>query len=466
MHAAGLIAAGGIIGLTATATDDVAVARVEFLVNGALVGTISASPYTYNWNSSTAPDGPVSISARAVDSSNNAAVSASVSLTVDNTPPNTSITSGPAALVNTTTASFGLSSSEANSTFACSLDGAAFGTCTSPAAISGLLNGTHNFQVKATDQAGNTDPTPAAWNWTVDTVPPAVTSTNPSNNARNISPLAVITAAFSEAVNPTSLTGSSFFITVKNSNSPLAAAVAYNSATNTASLTPSAALASSTTYTVTVKGGTGGVKDLAGNAMTTDNSWNFTTGSLDLTPPAVSVTSPAGGAKVHGTITLAANASDNVAVASVDFLVNGSVVGTDTSSPYSVTWNSAALPDGAATITARATDTSLNSTTSAGVSFTIDNTPPNTTIASGPTGTVSSTSASFSFSSTESGSTFACSLDGSAFSACSSPAAYSGLTSATHNFQVRATDNAGNTDAPGPVNPDSSTVVRRAWRSR
>src|SRR5688572_1060609 len=64
------------------------------------------------------------------------------------------------------------------------------------------------------------------------------------------------------------------------------------------------------------------------------------TGSADTTPPAVTLTSPAGGSTVSGTITLAANAADNAGgsgVARVEFYFDGSVlVGSDTTSPYSL----------------------------------------------------------------------------------------------------------------------------------
>jgi hypothetical protein len=93
--------------------------------------------------------------------------------------------------------------------------------------------------------------------------------------------------------------------------------------------------------------------------------------SSDTTRPTVSITSPAAGA-VTGTVTLSANASDNVGVASVQFRVNGANVGAaDTSAPYSTTWNTSSLAAGTYSITAVATDTSGNQTTSAAVSVTI-----------------------------------------------------------------------------------------------
>jgi hypothetical protein len=52
-------------------------------------------------------------------------------------------------------------------TFQCSLDNATFSTCTSPATYTGLATGTHSFQVQAVDAAGNVDPTPAVFTWTI-----------------------------------------------------------------------------------------------------------------------------------------------------------------------------------------------------------------------------------------------------------------------------------------------------------
>jgi chitodextrinase len=100
------------------------------------------------------------------------------------------------------------------------------------------------------------------------------------------------------------------------------------------------------------------------------------TSDCDVTPPTVSVTDPAGGATVSGTtVNVAASASDNDAVAGVQFLVDGAPLGAeDTSAPYSVTWNSWNQANGDHTLTARARDASGNTTTSAGVNVTVENT--------------------------------------------------------------------------------------------
>ncbi len=92
-------------------------------------------------------------------------------------------------------------------------------------------------------------------------------------------------------------------------------------------------------------------------------------------PPTVSVSAPAAGATLTGTVTLSANVTADPAATQVEFLVDGSVVGTDTTSPWSISWNSASVSDGSHTITARATN-SCGSTTSAGVAVTTNNAAP------------------------------------------------------------------------------------------
>ena len=87
---------------------------------------------------------------------------------------------------------------------------------------------------------------------------------------------------------------------------------------------------------------------------------------VDQTPPSVSVTSPASGATVSGTVNVTASASDNVGVASVRFFVDGVRLGADdTSAPYTVSWDSTTLGDGSHTVMATAFDAAGNSASSA-----------------------------------------------------------------------------------------------------
>jgi len=135
------------------------------------------NPQTY----SSLVDGAHTFQARAIDPAGNIDPSpASYSWTIDATPPDTTIgPSYPAPLTIATGATFDFSSNEPGSTFQCSLDGVAFSSCSSPKTYSALADGSHTFQVRATDPAGNTDPSPASYTWTIDTTPP-VTSIGPT----------------------------------------------------------------------------------------------------------------------------------------------------------------------------------------------------------------------------------------------------------------------------------------------
>jgi hypothetical protein len=72
----------------------------------------------------------------------------------DTTPPETTIDSGPSGTTTSTSATFAFSSSEAGSTFECSVDGAAFAACASPQDYDRLATRQHTFQLRATDAAG------------------------------------------------------------------------------------------------------------------------------------------------------------------------------------------------------------------------------------------------------------------------------------------------------------------------
>ena len=118
-------------------------------------------------------DGRHSFGVRATDPAGNEGLPTIYQWTVDTVPPTTTITDEPPAVSSSDSASFRFTSSETPSTFACSLDGSVFSTCTTPQVYTGLGDGQHTFEVRATDLAGNTDPTPAAYSWRVATqLPP------------------------------------------------------------------------------------------------------------------------------------------------------------------------------------------------------------------------------------------------------------------------------------------------------
>ncbi|SFK67843.1 extracellular catalytic domain type 1 short-chain-length polyhydroxyalkanoate depolymerase [Lysobacter sp. cf310] len=82
--------------------------------------------------------------------------------------------------------------------------------------------------------------------------------------------------------------------------------------------------------------------------------------NLDGIAPQVALTAPADGANVSGNVALAADASDNVAVDRVEFLLDGNLIASDASTPYTGAWNSASSSDGAHSLQARAYDLAGN----------------------------------------------------------------------------------------------------------
>lgn len=132
-------------------------------------------------------------------------------------------------------------------------------------------------------------------------------------------------------------------------------------------------LAAATTYSYTVS-----AYDAAGNASGQSAPASATTRqAADTTAPSVSITSPAGGAAVTGTVTISAAASDNIGVSRVEFYIDGVLSGSDTSSPYTYAWNTAGI-SGTHTIAARAIDGAGNAGTSPAISVTVNTaaTPP------------------------------------------------------------------------------------------
>lgn len=85
----------------------------------------------------------------------------------DTTPPDTKITSSPPASSSRTLAIFKFTCNEKACTFECQLDRGAWETCTSPKAYKGLTSGRHVFNVRARNQSGSIDPTPASYEWSI-----------------------------------------------------------------------------------------------------------------------------------------------------------------------------------------------------------------------------------------------------------------------------------------------------------
>jgi RNA polymerase sigma factor (sigma-70 family) len=136
-------------------------------------------------------EGDHDFAVRATDRAGNRDPSAAVvEWSVDTKAPKTRIVGGPTGTVRRTTATFALLANEAEVTFECSLDGAAYQACATTVAYVGLPSGEHTFRARATDEAGNVDRTPARRRWRInDSSPPNTTITaHPRVNSTDSSP--------------------------------------------------------------------------------------------------------------------------------------------------------------------------------------------------------------------------------------------------------------------------------------
>jgi chitodextrinase len=212
-----------------------------------------------------------------------------------------------------------------------------------------------------TDILGSLSATAGA-SFLIDTIPPSVSITAPQNG--------VVIAQGSTA----SITASA------TDNDSVVSVDIYIDGTKVTSITNSPY-----TYSWNTSGVSLGTHTI--QAKATDPSGNIGSSSTesvsitDQTPPVVSISSPANGALLKGTNVIAAAASDNTGgsgMSKVEFYVDGVLKGTDTTSPYSYSWDTTTATDGSHSLTAKAYDIAGNSATSSTVSVNIDNTPPTT----------------------------------------------------------------------------------------
>ncbi|MEX2556896.1 MAG: PxKF domain-containing protein [Actinomycetota bacterium] len=281
----------------------------------------------------------------------------------DTTPPDSTITSAPDSPTSSTSAAFTYTSTEAGSTFGCSLDGAAFTSCPAGGkSYSDLAGGSHTFAVRATDAAGNTDASPASHSWTIDLTAPDTTIVTAPPVLTN-SADAAFTYTSSEA-------GSSFDCKIDDGSfeSCPAAGKSYSGLAEGA-------------HSFAVR-----ATDAVGNADASPASYEWT---IDLTPPAVSApdladASDTGLSQVDdvskdATPTFTGTAEDG---SLVELLRDGSVADSTTASGGIWSFTSASLAEGTYAFAARATDAAGNAATSSALDIVVDLTNPAITPAS------------------------------------------------------------------------------------
>jgi hypothetical protein len=378
---------------------------------------------TASWAISPAiADGSYFWEAKATDGAANASAwSTARSVTLDTTPPVSTI--GPTKPANPTNATSGPVAFSANetSTFACSLDGAAFAACTSPVSLSGLADGSHTFRVRATDTVGNVEPAPASYTWQVDTVPPdtSIGPTEPPALSNSTAPSFDLSATEGGSTFECSLDG-----------------------------VPFAACSNPKSYSGLADGNhTFAVRatDPAGNVDLSPASYTWT---IDATPPDTTLGIPL---PSNPTTAISARFSfSSEAGATFACSLDGAAFAACTS-PQSY----GGLGDGSHTFAVKATDVAGNvDPTPASHTWTVDTAAPVTSISVEPGSRTNEHSSQFVFTANEAVTGFDCSVDGAPFAGCSSPFWTPSLADGGHNFSVRAAaDLAGN----------AGTAVSYAW---
>jgi hypothetical protein len=351
--------------------------------------------------------------------------------TPDTDPPDTTIQAGPGdgETISTTSASFDFTSDELGSSFECKLDDGAFEACDPPKVLTDLANGPHTFYVQARDPAGNLELVPASRSFTVDTAP----DTTPPETTILSGPADGSTIAQNSAT---------FSFDSDDPNASFECSLDGEAFSNCSSPRTYSGLADGD-HEFRVQ-----ATDAAANTDLTPATSDFTVDTTlppDTTAPDTTIqTGPADGETItqtSATITFDSTEPGSTFVCKLD---NGAFAACNSPAQLS------GLSDGAHTFSVKATDVAGNHDLSADSrTFTVDTTPPDTTIQTGPSGTIPQSSAGFTFTSNEAGD-FECRLDAGAFELCSSPQDLTGLSDGSHTFQVRATDVAGHQD-PSPA---------------
>jgi hypothetical protein len=444
----------GTINLTASVSNTPP-AHVDFLVDGQLVGSAPADPYTVSWDTTSVADGQHTVMVRSVNDAGDVTDSDSATVSVanqgaDTTPPSSAIACNASACATGyygSAVSVSLTASDGGGSGVASIRYTTDGsdpTTTTGTLYSGSfsVSSTTTVKYRAFDNAGNAEPVNTTL-INIDTVAPtssirctgAVCSTSYYTSAVTIHLSATDTGGSgvdtirytTDGSTPTATNGTTFTADFALSATTTVTYRAFDAAGNAEAVNtttvrvdttpPSTAIkcngaacgntyyAANPSVSLTATDADSGVGSIRYTTNGTDPT--ATTGTLyagaftlaatttvkyrafdkagiaepvntqlvqvDPTAPTVSLTSPSTGDAVAGRTSLQASANDNVAVDHVDFLVDGQVVNTSSTSPYAYSWDSTTVADGSHTVTARAVDTAGNTKTSASAAISVRN---------------------------------------------------------------------------------------------
>lgn len=357
-------------------------------------------------------------------------------------PPETTIETQPDALSASATATITFSSptqpvAGLTLSFECADDGATeFTACSSPVTRTAQVTGTYSIAVRARWSNGTFDASPSLSNWEVDRTPPQTTIVGGPDGATAPGPAMFTFSSEAGATFECRLDAGAF----ATCTSPYSITVALGA------------------HTFEVR-----ASDALGNTDETPAQRAFTGDATVVDPPETAITSQPAALSANATATVAFTSPtqpSNGLVLAFECMDETAAAYTDCTSPVT----RANLGSGTYSLAVRArwVGGSIDQSP-ATATWTVDRTPPETTITSGPMGDTPLGAASYVFSS-EVGATFQCRLDAAAFAACTSPYAIT-VAAGSHTFEVRATDALGNLD-PTPAARTYNGVVGQPVKVR
>lgn len=357
--------ATGSVLLQATANDDVGVAQVTFFVDGTAIGSISNAPFEFTWDTTAVADGDHDIFAEARDLSGNADTSAVQTIAtingLDTTPPAVTLNAIASPVSGTVTVSAIATDDVGVVQVDFLANGALIGSDTSGPfdvqwSTTSIANGDYELTATARDAAGNSSDS-APVNVTVlnDSQPPTVAITSPSDGD-DVNGQVLVSISANDDVG---IAGVSLL--VNGVSTGVDSTAPYEIVWDTTTVVDDR-------YDLVAR-----ATDTAGKStdsdvvrIDVDNA-----ACADPVPPTISLIAPPTG-EVSGTVTVSANASDDIGVTLVSFFSGGQLIGTDATSPYDISWDTTTFANGNIDLTADATD-GCNITTSVPVTVTVNN---------------------------------------------------------------------------------------------
>jgi len=360
------------VSVSLTATDNSGGSGVKQITYSATGAQPISSTVIAGASASVGPitaEGTTTISYFASDNAGNVEATRTITIKLDTTSPDTTISNSPSNPSKDASPSFTFTgtdnlSAPTDLTFECNLDGAGFSSCSDPKSYSNLSDGSHTFQVRATDLAGNVDGSPASYTWTIKTTAPAViVSFTPdgSNGWFKTSP-AVGSVTANDASNVSAIN-----CTIDGTPATLSGVTGLNSTNATAQLSVAGEGSHSVSCTAT---------DSLGNAGAGAGSNGTATVKIDSVKPSLTAsrqTVANGNGWNNSDVTVRFVCTDSTSgVASLG--ASGAATGNSAASPLDVTVTTEGLNQ---TVTGSCTDAAGNTATPASLSgINIDKTKP------------------------------------------------------------------------------------------